>query len=140
MVFATQSLVDITKSPLLDTILTNCHSRIFLPNTHALEEGQKKTYETFGLNQKQIEIIAAATPKRQYYYDSPEGSRLFDLALEYCPFTLSYVAVDKKALNRMNEILNEYGREEFNRRWLLENQLDYPEEKSREEIIYGIEL
>ena len=40
----------------------------------------------------------------------------------------------------MNEILNEYGREEFNRRWLLENQLDYPEEKSREEIIYGIEL
>ena len=38
------------------------------------------------------------------------------------------------------EILNEYGREEFNRRWLLENQLDYPEEKSREEIIYGIEL
>ena len=49
-------------------------------------------------------------------------------------------SVDKKALNRMNEILNEYGREEFNRRWLLENQLDYPEEKSREEIIYGIEL
>ena len=140
VVFATQSLVDITKSPLLDTILTNCQSRIFLPNTHALEEGQKKTYETFGLNQRQIEIIAAATPKRQYYYDSPEGSRLFDLALEYCPFTLSYVAVDKKALNRMNEILNEYGREEFNRRWLLENQLDYPEEKSREEIIYGIEL
>ena len=31
------------------------------------------------------------------------------MALEYCPFTLSYVAVDKKALNRMNEILNEYG-------------------------------
>jgi type IV secretion system protein VirB4 len=105
-----------------------------------LEESQKKTYETFGLNQRQIEIVAAATPKRQYYYDSPEGSRLFDLALEYCPFTLSYVAVDKKALNRMNEILTEYGSADFNRHWLLENRVEYPEEKSREELIYGIEF
>lgn len=135
VVFATQSLVDITKSPLLDTVLTNCPSRIFLPNTNALEENQKKTYETFGLNKRQIEIIASAVPKRQYYYDSPDGSRLFDLALEYCPYTLSYVAVDKQALNHLDAILREYGKKEFNHRWLIDHNLAYPEDVQKEEFI-----
>ena len=133
--FATQSLVDITKSPLLDTVLTNCPSRIFLPNTNALEENQKKTYEMFGLNKRQIEIIASAVPKRQYYYDSPDGSRLFDLALEYCPYTLSYVAVDKQALNHLDAILKEYGLKEFNHRWLIDHNLTYPEDIQKEEFV-----
>ncbi|BAP87631.1 conjugal transfer protein TrbE [Burkholderiales bacterium GJ-E10] len=34
-----------------------------------------------GLNARQIEIVAMATPKRQYYVVHPEGRRLFDLGL-----------------------------------------------------------
>ncbi|MGB3624815.1 MAG: conjugal transfer protein TrbE, partial [Henriciella sp.] len=42
---------------------------------------QKKTYERFGLNQRQIDLIAEATPKQDYYFQSPDGARVFDLGL-----------------------------------------------------------
>ena len=38
-------------------------------------------YEGFGLNSRQIEIVATAQPKRDYYYQSRLGNRLFDLDL-----------------------------------------------------------
>ncbi|MFX7506704.1 conjugal transfer protein TrbE, partial [Acinetobacter baumannii] len=34
-----------------------------------------------GLNSRQIEIVATAQPKRDYYYQSRLGNRLFDLDL-----------------------------------------------------------
>ena len=40
-----------------------------------------ETYERFGLNRRQIELIAQAIPKREYYYQSPLGCRLFELGL-----------------------------------------------------------
>lgn len=52
VVFATQSLADIAKSPLLDTVLTNCPTRIFLPNGTALEENQKKLMKCSWLKSK----------------------------------------------------------------------------------------
>jgi type IV secretion system protein VirB4 len=39
-------------------------------------------YESFGLNDRQIELIARATPKRDYYYHSRLGARWFDLNLQ----------------------------------------------------------
>ena len=40
-----------------------------------------ETYERFGLNSRQIELISRATPKRDYYYQSPLGCRVFELGL-----------------------------------------------------------
>mgnify|MGYP000965468995 CR=1 FL=1 len=34
-----------------------------------------------GLNPQQVRIIANATPKREYYYQSTSGNRLFELGL-----------------------------------------------------------
>lgn len=33
------------------------------------------------MNERQIELIATATPKREYFFVTPEGSRLFELDL-----------------------------------------------------------
>ena len=46
-------------------------------------------YRRFGLNQRQLQIIAHGQYKRDYYYTSPNGNRLFelglsDVALAYC--------------------------------------------------------
>ncbi|RVT49882.1 hypothetical protein EOK94_30275, partial [Klebsiella pneumoniae] len=41
----------------------------------------RTVYEGFGLNSRQIEIVATAQPKRDYYYQSRLGNRLFDLDL-----------------------------------------------------------
>lgn len=89
VVFATQSLADVAMSDIAPAIIESCLTRIFLPNERACEPQQSEAYERFGLNRRQIEIIARATPKRHYYYQCPKGARLFDLdlgaiALAFC--------------------------------------------------------
>ncbi|MDQ1158946.1 type IV secretion/conjugal transfer VirB4 family ATPase [Sphingomonas sp. SORGH_AS 950] len=81
VVFATQSLADIAGSSIAPAIIESCPQRIFLPNDRAVEPQARDAYVRFGLNGRQIELIARATPKRHYYLQSRRGNRLFDLAL-----------------------------------------------------------
>jgi type IV secretion system protein VirB4 len=81
VVFATQSLADVKDSTIAPAIVESCASRIFLPNPQATEPQIKVIYEGFGLNARQIDIVATAQPKRDYYYQSRLGNRVFDLGL-----------------------------------------------------------
>jgi len=81
VVFATQSLADIERSAIAPALIESCPTRIFLPNDRALEPQAKSVYERFGLNSRQVEILATATPKRDYYAQSARGNRLFELGL-----------------------------------------------------------
>lgn len=81
VVFATQSLADIADSSIAPAIIESCPQRIFLPNDRAIEPQARAAYDRFGLNDRQIELIAHATPKRDYYLQSRRGNRLFDLKL-----------------------------------------------------------
>jgi type IV secretion system protein VirB4 len=81
VVFATQSLADIETSAIAPAIIESCLTRIFLPNARAAEPQSAAVYRRFGLNDRQIGIIARATPKRHYYLQSAGGNRLFELGL-----------------------------------------------------------
>jgi type IV secretion system protein VirB4 len=81
VVFATQSLADIAGSTIAPALIESCPQRIFLPNDRAIEPQSREAYDRFGLNERQIELIAGAIPKRQYYLQSRRGNRLFELAL-----------------------------------------------------------
>ena len=81
VVFSTQSLADIRDSSIAPAIIESCASRIFLPNPQATEPQIRTIYEGFGLNARQITIVAQAQPKRDYYYQSRLGNRVFDLGL-----------------------------------------------------------
>jgi type IV secretion system protein VirB4 len=94
VVFATQSLADIETSPIAPAIVESCPTRIFLPNERAIEPQILSIYRRFGLNDRQIEIIARATPKRDYYCQSRRGNRLFELGLG--PVALALCAASSK--------------------------------------------
>ncbi|HTX51694.1 MAG TPA: conjugal transfer protein TrbE, partial [Caulobacteraceae bacterium] len=81
VVFATQSLADIARSSIAPALIESCPTRIFLPNPDASTPQIAALYEGFGLNAQQLRIIASATPKREYYYQSSAGNRLFELGL-----------------------------------------------------------
>ncbi|WP_341509607.1 hypothetical protein WAX88_21135 (plasmid) [Photobacterium damselae subsp. damselae] len=106
VLMATQSLTDAVKSGMLDVLIESCPTQIFLPNSKA--EQFADIYSQFGLNSRQIEIIKNGRPKRQYYTFTPEGSRLFDLALN--PLALAFVGVsDKEELAELKQIIHETG-------------------------------
>ena len=58
VIFATQSLADIDGSLIAPAIVESCHTRIFLPNERAFEPQIARIYQNFGLNDRQIDIVA----------------------------------------------------------------------------------
>lgn len=117
VIFATQGLSDIGNSSIAPAIIESCPSRIFLPNDRAVEPQSKEIYQAFGLNDRQIEMIARATPKRDYYYQSRQGNRLFEL--NPGPVTLAFVAASSREDHAlMNELIVAHGEEEFADSWL----------------------
>ena len=122
VVFATQSLSDIDGSTIAPAIIESCPTRLFLPNDRAIEPQITAIYRRFGLNDRQIEIIATATPKRDYYAQSRAGNRLFDLGLG--PVALALCAVSAKSDQTLIEkIVSEHGRDGFLAAWLQERRL-----------------
>lgn len=117
VVFATQSLADIQRSSIAPALIESCPSRIFLPSPQAMEPQLKGVYESFGLNDRQIEMIARATPKRDYYYHSRLGARWFDLGLS--EIALAFVGAsgpqDQRAINA---VLNDGTSSSFAAKWL----------------------
>lgn len=81
VIFVTQSLAQTAESKIAAIIQESCLTRIFLPNARAVEEHIAPLYRGYGLNDRQIHMLATATPQRDYYFDSPVGNRLFDLEL-----------------------------------------------------------
>ncbi|ABE65141.1 type IV secretion/conjugal transfer ATPase, VirB4 family (plasmid) [Nitrobacter hamburgensis X14] len=94
VLLATQSISDAERSGIIDVLKESCPTKICLPNGAAREPGTRKFYERIGFNDRQIEIVATAVPKREYYVASPEGRRLFNMALG--PVALSFVGASGK--------------------------------------------
>jgi type IV secretion system protein VirB4 len=112
VIFATQSLSDIADSAIAPAIIENCPTRIFLPNANAMEERTRKVYESFGLNERQLQILQQSIPKKDYYYQSREGNRLFELGLG--PLALSFCAAGSPQDHaRIDQVLREQGRANF---------------------------
>jgi type IV secretion system protein TrbE len=124
VVFATQSLADISGSSIAPAIIESCPQRIFLPNDRAVEPQARAAYEGFGLNARQIELIARATPKRDYYLQSARGNRLFDLALGRIALALCGSS-DPESQRLIDRLLGEGGKEGFLARFLDARGLDW---------------
>ncbi|XXQ52633.1 conjugal transfer protein TrbE [Xenophilus aerolatus] len=124
IVFATQSLADIKDSAIAPAIIESCASRIFLPNPQAAEPQIRTIYEGFGLNARQIGIVATATPKRDYYYQSRLGNRVFELGLG--PVALAFAAAASPEDQRaMDAVLAASGISGFVSAWLRHRGLDW---------------
>ncbi|MEZ5807253.1 MAG: conjugal transfer protein TrbE [Zhengella sp.] len=125
VVLATQSISDAEKSGIIDVLKESCPTKICLPNGAARESGTREFYERIGFNERQIEIVATALPKREYYVASPDGRRLFDMALG--PITLSFVgASDKAAIKRVDELRVHHG-DEWPVHWLKHRGIENAE-------------
>ncbi|HZU50344.1 MAG TPA: conjugal transfer protein TrbE [Sphingomicrobium sp.] len=112
VIFATQSLADIGSSSIATAIIESCPQRIFLANDRAIEPQIREIYDRFGLNPRQVELIARATPKRDYYLQSRSGNRLFDLALG--PIALALCGTSDAASRLLvDEIVKQHGTDRF---------------------------
>jgi type IV secretion system protein VirB4 len=104
---ATQSLSDAAKSGIMEDISESCPTKIFTANADATNEESRKFYKKIGLSDRQIEIIAGLTPKRQYYIVQPHGQRVIDLGVG--PYALKWMgAGDTNTIIHLKELISKY--------------------------------
>jgi type IV secretion/conjugal transfer VirB4 family ATPase len=104
IIMATQLLSDAHRSGLLDVLLENCPTKIYLPNEEAETTGSDNVlgprdyYAAMGLNDRQISLIRHAVKKRDYYLvqsGRDGGCRMF--TLELGPIALAFSGATSQA-------------------------------------------
>lgn len=104
-VFATQEVAKAVKSSLSTTIISQCLTKIYLADTNASSEIVAGYYRYFGLEDNEIEALSRARMKRDYFYKSPNGARMFELGLD--EYQLSLLTPDH---NLLDSLEREYGK------------------------------
>lgn len=123
-IFATTSLADVKESRIAPTIVECCATRIFLANPQAVEPQLQAIYQGFGLNDRQIEIVARARPKRDYYFQSRLGNRLFELGLG--PVALAFAgAGSPDDQHAIDQVVTDGVGPSFAAAWLRRSGLDW---------------
>ena len=85
--------------------------------------GPRDLYTLVGLNETEIEILKNAQKKRDYYFISPAGRRLFELRLG--PTALAFVAVsDKATLAHLKDLKTKHG-PNWPTHWLQERGISH---------------
>ena len=119
---ATQELADVMNSPIRDVILASCPTKILLPNPEAQENASRPMYELIGLNEREIQLLSFATVKRDYYYKSPLGRRIFSFGLG--PVALAFVgASGQEDIRSAKQLIATHG-ENWPALWLREHGLN----------------
>ncbi len=122
VIFTSQSLTDVERSTQRTIIVESCQTKLFLPNAEARTAQSAQLYRDLGLNEREIELLAAATPKKHYLYHSPLGRRLFDLGLGRA--ALSFAGVGgREDLRRVMACVQQHGAQ-WPARWLREQGCD----------------
>jgi type IV secretion system protein VirB4 len=118
---ATQELADVMNSPIRDVILASCPTKILLPNPEAQENASRPMYELIGLNEREIQLLSLATVKRDYYYKSPLGRRIFSFG--FGPVALAFVgASGQEDIRSARQLIATHG-ENWPAWWLREHGL-----------------
>lgn len=126
VVLVTQSLSQLAESAQRLVILESCPTRILLANPQATSPSEAPLYRDLGLNATQIGLIANARRKRDYYFTSPDGNRLFELGLDR--FALAFLGTPDglslpESIVAVKELMRQHG-PSWPRAWLAARGLE----------------
>jgi type IV secretion system protein VirB4 len=98
-VFATQEVSKVASSRLRTTFVSQCQTKIYLADPNAGSAVLADNYRFFGLEDNEIAALSMARMKRDYFYKSPLGCRMFELYLD--DFQLALLSPDHLILDEL---------------------------------------
>jgi type IV secretion/conjugal transfer VirB4 family ATPase len=122
VVLATQQISDIANSEIADVIFENTATKILLPNAESKNAGSRKFYERLGLNNRELDILQTAIPKKHYYVISKLGRRLVDLGAGRV--ALSWVGVNGREERQLVQSLMDQFPDSWRTEWMRLKGLD----------------
>jgi type IV secretion system protein TrbE len=124
VIFATQSIGDTKGSTIEDAADDNIFATVWLPNPGALNPTIYQKYADKGLNDRQITNLAHAIPKREYWYQSKVGDRMFELGLGDLGIAMTGSS-DTRDHRIMDAIQEKFSEEEFVQAFLVAKGLGW---------------
>jgi type IV secretion system protein VirB4 len=89
VILVAHTLAQLDAVPAKQVLVESCPTRVLLPNPEAANSANARLYRDLGLNDREIAIIAGATPKRDYYVSCLLGRRL--VRLDLGPVALAFL-------------------------------------------------
>ena len=86
-------------------------------------KGKTRKDRCYNLTRDGFSLLAIAIQKREYYYTSPLGTRLFNLALGKTNLAFTGIS-DKVSVKRVNQLYEQY-KENWAYKWLEEKEINY---------------
>ncbi len=108
VIFATQEIDDAINSPIASTLVSQCVSKIFLADEEALTPMNRDAYRKFGLEQSEINLLSRMIKKKDYFYKSSMGTRLFQLGLD--ELQLAILTCSNEEHKLLDDIERRYGK------------------------------
>ena len=81
-VFATQEVSRVAASKIATTIISQCKTKVYLADESARSDAVAESYRRMDLTDDEIDTIKNGIMKRDYFYKSALGCRLFQLDLD----------------------------------------------------------
>ncbi|MBW4026542.1 MAG: DUF87 domain-containing protein [Acidobacteria bacterium] len=123
MVLATQSVVELAASEMLDIVNESCPTKLFLANPNI----DRRLYaDIFQLNDTQLALLESLVPRRELLLIQPEGTK--KLVLEVDALTYWIATNNARDNQRKQEYFARYGPEQG----LLNLAYDYPNPTTHE--------
>lgn len=116
IVLSTQHILQLAESGILDVVIESTASKIFLPNLNATQSDTARLYYKMGLSESQLSIIANSQPKKDYYYFSEKGGRLFNLSLSDLELSIAG-STDKESIHTISDLVKVHG-DQWLSKWL----------------------
>ena len=111
LIFATQSIKDVSVLGEPSRIQDNIKTQIFLPNYKAFaDKSVREVYEWIGLNEQEIKLISESEPKAEYYIKQELGNKLMRLKVGY--LALAFIGMTIKDKSKLEELKKTYDRDD----------------------------
>lgn len=107
IIMATQSIADISDCDIGEELFDCAKTRIYLPNSDALQPRYYSRYENAGLNDAQIRAIAHARIRRDYFIHKARDFARFELELTPLERAL-YSLSGSDGVKQVNQLWNQY--------------------------------
>jgi type IV secretion/conjugal transfer VirB4 family ATPase len=104
VVFATQSLDEISRLPNIGSIITNVPTQIFLPSVKSSVHEQAEMFrKLFGTTDAQMQLLAQAIPKRDYLLVRPSVTRLVNTQMPAALIAINEATIQEAKREQLAE-------------------------------------
>ena len=116
LIFATQSIKDVSVLGEPSRVQDNIKTQIYLPNYKAFaDKSVREVYEWIGLNEQEIKLISESEPKAEYYIKQELGNKLMRLKVGY--LALAFIGMTIKDKSKLEALKKTYL--PHDRKWAL---------------------